>query len=169
MEKGKEYTIADDKGPHELLIYEKEGVFISEAYSETANRKNKIFTKASYLIQSKKGDLIVAASEKKVMVYSLKDKSPIAEKEFNYIHSISLSPCETYLQILDKITVNEGKTLLFSLPDMTERAVYSESHTTGYFNKQYFPLIRFSADDSHYFRYNSKVIEVYDSKHTKIS
>lgn len=29
METGKEYTIADDKGPKELLIYEKDGVFIS--------------------------------------------------------------------------------------------------------------------------------------------
>lgn len=169
METGKEYTIADDKGPRELLIFEKEGVFISQAYSETANRKNKIFGKASYVIQSKKGDLVVAASEKKVVVYSLKQRAPIAEKEFNYIHSISLSPCETYLQILDKINVNEGKTLLFSLPDMIERAVYSENHATGYFHKQYFPLVRFSADDSHYFRYDSKIIEVYDAKHTKIT
>jgi hypothetical protein len=34
MESGKEYTIADDKGPKQLLISEKEGVFISEAYTE---------------------------------------------------------------------------------------------------------------------------------------
>lgn len=58
--------------------------------------------------------------------------------------------------------------MLFSLPDMIELAVYQESHETGYFNKQYFPLIRFSADDSHYFRFNSKVIEVYGDKCQKI-
>ena len=80
METGKEYTIANDKGPQELLLYEKEGVFITEAYTETANRKNKIFGKACYLLQSKSGDLIIAASEKKVMVYSLKERAPVAEK-----------------------------------------------------------------------------------------
>jgi hypothetical protein len=31
---GKEFTIADDKGPNLVLINEKEGVFISSVYSK---------------------------------------------------------------------------------------------------------------------------------------
>lgn len=40
-------------------------------------------------------------------------------------------------------------------------AVFKEDQSTGYFNKQHFPLVRFASDDIHYFRYNNKIVEVY--------
>ena len=80
METGKEYTIADDKGSKQLLISEKEGVFIIGTYSDIVKERRQIFGKASNLIQSRNGDLVIIASEKKVMVYSLKDQAPVVEK-----------------------------------------------------------------------------------------
>jgi hypothetical protein len=80
METGKEYTIADDKGPKQLLICDKDGVFITEAYAEPINHGNKIFGKAVYVIQSKKKNFLIVASEKKALVYSMEEKAPIAEK-----------------------------------------------------------------------------------------
>ncbi len=106
MEPGKEFTIPDDKGPKDVIIYEKEGVFLSTAYPESNEKSKKIFGKATFLLQFKNGEYIIAASEKNMLLYSTIEQKPIAEKDFNYIYSVSLSPCETYLQILDKITVN---------------------------------------------------------------
>lgn len=63
--------------------------------------------------------------------------------------------------MLDKINVNEGKTMLLTLPALEEVVVFKEDQSTGYFNKQHFPLVRFAADDHHYFRYNNKIVEVY--------
>jgi hypothetical protein len=40
----------------------------------------------------------------------------IFEGDFNYIYSMTLSPNEKYIQILDKINTNDGKTMLFELP-----------------------------------------------------
>lgn len=51
---------------------------------------------------------------------------------------------------------------------MVEVITFKEDQATGYFNKQHFPLVKFSSDDSHYFRYNSKIIEVYDNKNERI-
>lgn len=80
MEPGKEFTKADDKGPRDIVVYEKEGVFVYPVYSEVADRKFKIFGKAANLLQSRNGELIVAASEKQVLIYSLKEQRPVAEK-----------------------------------------------------------------------------------------
>jgi hypothetical protein len=60
METEKEYTIADDKGPKQLVISEKEGVFITEVYNEAT--KNKIFGKAVHLIQCKTKNILIIAS-----------------------------------------------------------------------------------------------------------
>jgi hypothetical protein len=35
MEPGKEFTIPDDKGPKDVITYEKEGVFLTTAYAES--------------------------------------------------------------------------------------------------------------------------------------
>jgi hypothetical protein len=63
-------------------------------------------------------ELVIAASEKNVGVWSTKENKLIFEENFNYIYSISLSESEGFLQILDKVDSNEGKTLIYSLPDM---------------------------------------------------
>jgi len=80
METGKEYTIADDKGSKRLLISEKEGVFIIGAYSDIAKERQQIFGKASNIIQSRNGNFVILASEKKVMVYSLESLAPVVDK-----------------------------------------------------------------------------------------
>ena len=36
MDPGKQFTVADDKGPKDVIIYEKEGVFLTTAYPESA-------------------------------------------------------------------------------------------------------------------------------------
>ncbi len=47
-------------------------------------------------------------------------------------------------------------------------ATYDEDIATNYYNKASHPLVKFTSDDGLYFRYNRKVIEVYDSSHAKI-
>ena len=165
--KGKAYSIADDKGPQDILLYDKQGVYVTPAYSETVSQENKIFGKASHLLHTRNGEFVIAASETHVLVYSLKEATVVFEEDFNYIYSITLSPAETYLQILDKINTNEGKTLLYGLPKMQVVAEFRENQFTGYFNKQAYPLVRFSGDDGLYFHYNNKLLEVYGSNHEK--
>lgn len=116
--KGKPYTIEDDKGPKDILLYEKHGVFVTPAYRETVQKENQIFGKASFLLYTRSGEFVIAASENKVLVYSLKESSVLFEGDFNYLYSVSLSPSENYLQILDKINTSEGKTLIYALPKM---------------------------------------------------
>lgn len=55
MEPAKEFSIADDKGPQEVLITEKDGVFIGSVYKEGMEKKHKIFGKAAFVLQSKSG------------------------------------------------------------------------------------------------------------------
>lgn len=112
-EKGKEFTITDDKGPRSVLIRSKLGVFISDAYDENFDDKVKIFGLATFLLQSKNGEFVIISSETKTIVYNTVLNSQIFEGDFNYIYSITLSPNEKYVQILDKINTNEGKTMLF--------------------------------------------------------
>ena len=47
-------------------------------------------------------------------------------------------------------------------------AEFKENQYTGYFNKQAYPLVRFSGDDQLYFHYNNKILEVYGSTHEKM-
>jgi hypothetical protein len=47
-------------------------------------------------------------------------------------------------------------------------AEYRENQYSNYYNKQAYPLIRFTTDDQLYFRYNAKVMEVYDRSYEKI-
>lgn len=116
--KGKQYTVEDDKGPREVILRSKLGVYVCSAYDSIDDLKDKIFGCASFLLQTKKSSLIFAANESYLLVYDLKERTVISELKFNYIYSMTLSPTETYLQILDKINMNEGKTLIYSLPKM---------------------------------------------------
>lgn len=100
------FTITDDKGPNDILLYEKQGVFITPGYNETVPQQTKIFSKATFLLQTKNGEIVIAGSESKVLVYNLKETSVVFEGNFNYIYSITLSPRENYLQILEKINTN---------------------------------------------------------------
>lgn len=104
--KGKAFTIADDKGPRELVLHSKQGVYLCSAYEQFEDLKEKIFGTASILLQTKFSHLLIMGSETLVMVYDLKEKSVLFEKKFNYIYSLTLSPSETYVQILDKIDSN---------------------------------------------------------------
>ena len=112
-EKGKEFTIADDKGPTSVIIRSKQGVYISDAYDENFHDKVQIFGSACFLFQARGGEFVVIGSETKVIVYSLTLNSLLFERDFNYIYSLTLSPNEKYVQILDKVNTNEGKTMLF--------------------------------------------------------
>lgn len=115
-EKGTEFTILHDKGPSSILIRSKLGIFISGAYEESVEGKKKIFGSAAFMLQTKNGEFIIVGSETKVLVFNSKTDSVVFEGDFNYIYSMTLSPNEKYVQILDKVNSNEGKTLLFELP-----------------------------------------------------
>jgi hypothetical protein len=49
------------------------------------------------------------------MIYNLPNRALLLEEDCNYIYSMTLSPSQKYLQILDKVDSNEGKTILISL------------------------------------------------------
>lgn len=82
----------------------------------------------------------------------------LLEEDCNYIYSMALSPAEKYLQILDKVDVNEGKTIIYSMETFKAVAVYRENGQSNYYIKTSYPLVRFTGDDSLMFRYNSKAI-----------
>ena len=77
---------------------------------------------------------------------------------------MTLSPAERYLQILDKIDSNEGKTMIISLDTLKKVAVFKENGQSNYYNKSSYPLVKFSSDDRLFFRYNCKTVEVYDQE-----
>ncbi len=77
---------------------------------------------------------------------------------------MSLSTGEQYLQVLDKIDANSGKTTIYDLHTQKVIAVLRETAHTNYYVKHSYPLVKFTADDSLFFRYNSKTVEVYDKK-----
>lgn len=159
---GREYTIADDKGPSTIILRSKKGVFVTPAYVQELEQAQQIFGVASYLLQTRDGSLLIAASEIKFIVYSLAKKTLLYEEECRYIYSMSLSPNEKFLQVLDKVDANEGKTTLYDLSTLTKTLVLQENAYTNYYLKTSYPLVRFTADDSLSFRYNSKTIEVYN-------
>jgi hypothetical protein len=109
-------------------------------------------------------EYVIAGSEKNVVVWSKTANKLIFEEDFNYIYSLTLSENEKYVQILDKIDSNEGKTLIFSLPSMAKVVEFKENVLTNYYLKHSYPLARFTSDDKKCFRYNAKVIEVYDEE-----
>lgn len=98
------------------------------------------------------------------MIYSLTKRAVLLEEDCNYIYTMSLSPGEQYLQVLDKVDANEGKTTLYDLRSLQKVAVLRETAHTNYYVKHSYPLVKFTADDSLFFRYNSKTVEVYDKK-----
>ena len=122
--KGKEYTIADDKGSKAVILRSKQGVFITDAYDTELKNKKCIFGQSSFFVQSKDGSILIVASEKTVMAYHNKTEQVIYEGNFNYIYSMTLSPGGNLVQILDKVDQNEGRTYLFSLPKMQKVAEY---------------------------------------------
>ena len=67
-------------------------MFFTPTYSETVPQETKIFGKASFLLYTRNGEFVIAASETRVLVYSLKETSVIFEGDFNYIYSVALSP-----------------------------------------------------------------------------
>ena len=117
--KGKEYTLEDDKGTKSILIRNKTGTYILPSYLNTdLSTGIKIFDKASFLLQTSNMEIVIAASEKSMAVWSKNKNSIIFESNFNYIYSITLSENEKFVQILDKIDSNEGKTMIYSIPSM---------------------------------------------------
>ena len=120
------------------------------------------------MLQTKNGEFVIVGSENNVLVYNLRRNEVVFEENFNHIYSMTLSPNDQLLQILEKVDTTEGKTLLYELPTMKLIAEYRENQYSNYYNKQAYPLIRFTADDQLYFRYNAKVMEVYDRSYEKI-
>ena len=112
----REKLLGDDKGPQEIILRSKLGVYVCSAYDTINSLKDKIYGNSTFFLQTKKSNLIFVATEHHLLVFDIKERSIIAELKFNYIYSITLSPQETYLQVLDKINMNEGKTQLYSLP-----------------------------------------------------
>ena len=66
MEAGKgqlrEYSLADDKGPSDLLLRCKKGVFATPAYVTELEKAVPVYGNASFLLQTKDGGRIVAGS-----------------------------------------------------------------------------------------------------------
>lgn len=61
--KGKEYTLADDKGTKSILIRNKTGTYILPSYMNTdLSTGIKIFDKASFLLQTSNMEIVIAAS-----------------------------------------------------------------------------------------------------------
>ena len=162
-QKGKEYTLADDKGTKQLILRSKSGTYVLPSYLENIDKATKIYGKASFLLQTKNMEFVIAACEKQAVVWSKSSNKLVFEENFNYIYDISLSENEGFVQILDKIDSNEGKTMIYSLPSMTKVMEFKENAATNYYLKNSYPLVRFTSDDKKCFRYNSKVIEVYNS------
>ena len=59
---GKDYSLADDKGPQDLLLRCKQGVFLTPAYVDDLQKAHHIFGNAAFLLQTKDGRRVVAAS-----------------------------------------------------------------------------------------------------------
>lgn len=76
--KGKEFTVHDDKGPREIILRSKLGVFVCSAYDSIDNLKDKIFGNATFLLQTQKSHLIIAATENYLFVFDLKERTVIA-------------------------------------------------------------------------------------------
>jgi len=89
---GREYTIADDKGPSTIILRSKKGLFITPAYVQELEKAQQIFGVASYLLQTQDGSLVIAGSESKFIIYSLTKNTLLYEEECRYIYSMSLSP-----------------------------------------------------------------------------
>ncbi len=70
--------------------------------------------------------------------------------------------------MLDKVDANEGKTSIVSLETLQTITLFKENAQTNYYVKASYPLVKFTSDDRLFFRYNSKVIEVYDEKNTQV-
>jgi ABC-type phosphate/phosphonate transport system ATPase subunit len=75
----------------------------------------------------------------------LPQKALLLEADCNYIYSITLSPAEKHLQILDKIDSNEGKTIIISLESLKIVATFKENAYTNYYVKSSYPLVRFTS------------------------
>lgn len=67
MEELKRYTLADDKGPKQLLLRAKEGVLL-QPYTAPFSRDSLLADLRETLIQTASGHLLIAASEKKLVV-----------------------------------------------------------------------------------------------------
>jgi uncharacterized membrane protein len=65
------------------------------------------------MLQTKNGEFIIVGSENNVLVYSLRRNEVVFEENFNHIYSMTLSPNDQLLQILEKVDTTEGKTLLY--------------------------------------------------------
>jgi hypothetical protein len=68
-------------------------------------KAQQLFGNASYLLQTRDGETIIAASETKLAVISL-FKGVLLEEAYNYLYSVTLSPNQKYLQLLDKVDAN---------------------------------------------------------------
>lgn len=88
---------------------------MTPAYVQELEKAEQIFGTASYLLQTRNGEIVIAGSETKFIVYSLLKKALLFEEDCNYIYSMTLSPSQKYLQVLDKVDTNEGKTFIYSL------------------------------------------------------
>jgi hypothetical protein len=70
--------------------------------------------------------------------------------------------------VLDKVDANEGQTTIYDLSTLKKTLVLQENAYTNYYLKSSYPLVRFTADDSLLFRYNTKTIEIYNKDSTLI-
>lgn len=108
------------------------------------------------------------SSPKKVAVIDLATKKRVFESAHTYVHYVAFSPAEKYLQIFDKQDANKGDLIILSLPEFKQVTTFKEGMQTNFIVKQAYPLAKFTADDKLVFRYNSKVVEVYETEQFKM-
>lgn len=85
----------------------------------------------------------------------------VYDEAFTFIYYVAFSPAQTFLQIFDKYDNDDGRTTLLSLPDFNKVRTFDENYSTNFINKQGYPLLKFTVDDSLIYRYNKKAIEIY--------
>lgn len=61
-QKGKEYTLTDDKGTKQIVLRTKTGTYVLSSYLESLEKAQKIYGKASFLLQTKNMEFLIAAS-----------------------------------------------------------------------------------------------------------
>ena len=78
-----------------MLLRSKLGVFLVDAYSGTleAPSNHRFFEQAEHFVQTKRGDMIVAASDKHCVVLDIKNGKKLFEGDFTFIYYVALSPC----------------------------------------------------------------------------
>lgn len=94
MEADRDYTIQDDKGVKQVLVRSRLGGYLLNVYGNSLEDEGskRFFESASHMIQSRDGNVVVVASDKRVVAIDLKNDKKLYDGDFTFIYYIMLSP-----------------------------------------------------------------------------